>query len=501
MTVAAWHTIGQGEIGARRSCRGRLPIPLAGLVMLASVGIWAPAPIGRADPLRQPSPGTSWQWQLSGAIDLSVDAAVYDVDLFATDAATVDLLHARGRRVICYLSAGPWEDWRPDRDAFSPEVIGKDYARWPGEKWLDIRRLDLVGPPLTARLDVCRAKGFDAVEPDNVDGFEADSGFPLSADDQLRFNRWFAQQAPAHGLAVALKNDAEQASAAIPVNGSARAAQAPTSAPAPAAQAPTSASTPAQMYGVTLDSIDDVPAIVDSLGALRHRPTTRIVFDKEHDATFYADGVRNIHAVSGTLGQLLDSTDVEAVSVDTVAARARGFMATLGDAVDIWEIGNEINGWPWLGQTPDVIAKMTTAFDVVDAAGRPTALTLYYNQGCVDDPDHEMFTWTEANVPSRMRQQLAYVLISYYEDDCSGLQPDWPAVFDRLGRLFPNSKLGFGEVGTRDPTRKAAYMRRYYAMRLDNPAWIGGFFWWWGREDVVPRSQPLWAVLDESFGP
>lgn len=256
-----------------------------------------------------------------------------------------------------------------------------------------------------------------------------------------------------------------------------------------------------RLYGVTIDSIDGLPEIVDALAALRQRPTTRIVFDKEQDAAFYADAVHQIHGVSGTLGQLLDSTDVQPLSTQAVALRAREFLAALGSDVDIWEIGNEINGWPWLGETQVVVAKMTTAFDVIDAAGRQTALTLYYNQGCVEDPGHEMFMWAEANIPPRMRQRLSYLLVSFYEDDCPGANPDWPSVFNRLGQLFPQSQLGFGEVGTRDPMRKAEFIRRYYGMQLDHPRWVGGFFWWWGREDVVPRTQPLWTVLDQSLNP
>jgi hypothetical protein len=58
---------------------------------------------------------------------------------------------------------------------------------------------------------MCRRKGFDAVEPDNVDGFENRTGFPLRAHDQLAFNRWLARAAHRRGLAVLLKNDADQA--------------------------------------------------------------------------------------------------------------------------------------------------------------------------------------------------------------------------------------------------------------------------------------------------
>lgn len=165
----------------------------------ASRGIWRPAV------------GVTWQWQLTGLpLDLAVDAEVYDVDLFTTDASTVAALHTRGRTVICYLSAGGWEDWRPDAAAFPAAVIGKPLDGWPGEKWLDIRRLDVLGPIIEARLDLCRDKGFDAVEPDNIDGYINDTGFPLSYTDQLRYNVWLADAAHARGLSIGLKNDLDQ---------------------------------------------------------------------------------------------------------------------------------------------------------------------------------------------------------------------------------------------------------------------------------------------------
>ncbi len=138
-----------------------------------------------------------------------MDAAVYNIDGFDTSASTVASLHAQGRRVICYFSAGSWEEWRPDAATFPAEVLGRSNG-WPGERWLDIRRLDILAPIMGARLDMCKSKGFDAVDADNVDGYTNATGFPLTAADQLRFNRWLAQAAHARGLSIGLKNDLDQ---------------------------------------------------------------------------------------------------------------------------------------------------------------------------------------------------------------------------------------------------------------------------------------------------
>ena len=159
----------------------------------------------------RPSPSTTWQWQLTGLpIDRSVEAEMYDIDLFDTDAATVAVLHAEGRKVVCYVNAGGWEDWRSDAARFPDEVIGANLDDWEGERWLDIRRIDVLGPIMEARMDSCKAKGFDGIEPDNVDGFLNDTGFPLSYGDQLRYNIWLAETAHQRGLSIGLKNDMEQ---------------------------------------------------------------------------------------------------------------------------------------------------------------------------------------------------------------------------------------------------------------------------------------------------
>lgn len=154
----------------------------------------------------QPAAGTTWQWQLMGPIDQAQPVQVYDVD-WEVDPSVVASLHAAGKKVICYVSVGAWEDWRPDAANVTSAVIGADYAGWPGEKYLDIRAAE-VRAFTAARFDVCKAKGFDAIEPDNMDVFElgAASGFPLTEADGLAYARWLAGEAHARGLGIGQKN-------------------------------------------------------------------------------------------------------------------------------------------------------------------------------------------------------------------------------------------------------------------------------------------------------
>jgi hypothetical protein len=156
-----------------------------------------------------PPPGTTWQWQLDGVIDTSLEVAMYDIDLVEASGETIDQLKADGRVVICYFSAGSRESFRPDADQFPPEAVGKTLDGWPDERWLDVRD-PTVRAVMEARLDLAAAKRCDGVEPDNVDAYLNASGFPLTAADQLDFNRFLAAAAHARHLSVGLKNDVEQ---------------------------------------------------------------------------------------------------------------------------------------------------------------------------------------------------------------------------------------------------------------------------------------------------
>lgn len=159
-----------------------------------------------------PTPGMSWQWQLDTPVDTSVTAQVYDIDLFDNDYSVVDELHQQGRKVICYMDAGTWEQWRDDAGDFPSEVLGNSLDEWQDERWLDIGQIDLLAPIMRARLDMCKEKGFDAVEPDNIDGYDNNTGFSITYLDQLAYNIWLANEAHKRGLSIALKNDSEQTS-------------------------------------------------------------------------------------------------------------------------------------------------------------------------------------------------------------------------------------------------------------------------------------------------
>jgi hypothetical protein len=166
--------------------------------------------------LYQPALNTSWQWQIGSLPSASslLNVQMYDVDGEDASAALVTTMHSKGIKAVCYFSAGTYENWRGDAKSFPASVQGKGNG-WPGEKWLDIRAAALK-PVMTARIQMCKDKGFDAIEPDNIDGYTNSTGFPLTAADQLSYNEWLANTAHSFGLAAALKNDGDQVKQLVP---------------------------------------------------------------------------------------------------------------------------------------------------------------------------------------------------------------------------------------------------------------------------------------------
>ena len=159
----------------------------------------------------RPAVAATWQWQLLGAINTAYDVDLYDIDLFDTSETLIASLQASGKRVLCYFSAGSFEDFRSDAASFPSQVLGNALDDFPNERWLDIRSSSVL-TIMEARLDMAVAKGCDGVEPDNMAGFDNNSGFSLTSADQLTFNRTIANEAHERGLSVGLKNDLDQVS-------------------------------------------------------------------------------------------------------------------------------------------------------------------------------------------------------------------------------------------------------------------------------------------------
>lgn len=158
----------------------------------------------------RPEVGASFHIQYTGRVNLNLPVAVYNLDAETTTKAQVDQLKARGVRTICYINAGAHENWRSDRGKFPSRVLGRALDGWPGERWLDIRQRDVLVPIMAARMDLCASKGFDAIDPDNTDGWQQSTGFAIGAADQIAYQRALADEAHKRGLAIGVKNNIEQ---------------------------------------------------------------------------------------------------------------------------------------------------------------------------------------------------------------------------------------------------------------------------------------------------
>lgn len=232
------------------------------------------------------------------------------------------------------------------------------------------------------------------------------------------------------------------------------------------------------------------------------------MFDENVNASYYAAPLASIHPVSNVMGELLDSSYVKQTSTSDYVARARSYLATLGNEVDIWEVGNEVNG-NWLGSYPDVSAKINGAFDVANNAGKKTALTLYYNPNNVDGPGEPTpVEFSQQYVPADMRAGLDYVWLSYYETDFNNYRPSaavLTALFQQLHALYPNAVLGFGEIGLNRPATSStlsqarSIMSYYYGLSIPLPYYCGGYFWWYGAQDVFGTNALMPSHFDAAL--
>jgi hypothetical protein len=163
-----------------------------------------------------PVPKTvTWHLDIENPVDVTVNATWFDVDLWDNVSTTlISDLHTRGRKVVCYFSAGSGENWRPDYGSIPRAALGNPLDGWAGEKWLDVRNAG-VRTVMSKRMDRAKTAGCDGVDPDNVDGWQNDTGFPLKSADQLDFNRFLAKEAHARGMVVSLKNDVDQIGALV----------------------------------------------------------------------------------------------------------------------------------------------------------------------------------------------------------------------------------------------------------------------------------------------
>jgi hypothetical protein len=157
-------------------------------------------------------------YDIDGFDNTGTDNGDESSSLSSSGSPVVKELHKLGDHVSCYIDVGTAENWRPDYSEFPAAVLGRDNG-WPGERWLDIAPgpyLSAVQRIMTARFRMCADNGFDAVEPDNIDGAENETGFAITIPEQIAYDKWVATTVHALGMSVAQKNFEDQSTSLEP---------------------------------------------------------------------------------------------------------------------------------------------------------------------------------------------------------------------------------------------------------------------------------------------
>lgn len=117
----------------------------------------------------KPTAGTTWNIQLAEVPPASAaddDAyKVWDFDMAEATTELIEAFHAKNHSVICYFSAGSWEDNRIDASEFPEASLGKIMNGWKHEKWVDTRNQG-VRDLMRKRIQQAKDKGCDGVDPD-----------------------------------------------------------------------------------------------------------------------------------------------------------------------------------------------------------------------------------------------------------------------------------------------------------------------------------------------
>mmetsp|Transcript_7709 Transcript_7709/g.13533 ORF Transcript_7709/g.13533 Transcript_7709/m.13533 type:complete len:364 (+) Transcript_7709:191-1282(+) len=139
---------------------------------------------GQADRVKL-SPGSTWgntaYGTKSGGVEngtLGYQIMLVDPDF---DGNLIPILKARKNTIVmCYLSVGTIEPYRPYFQSLSPEKLEKwqslsmgSVKHFDNEMYLDIRQEETLIPLIRERLEILKSQGCDAVEPDNLDCYQA----------------------------------------------------------------------------------------------------------------------------------------------------------------------------------------------------------------------------------------------------------------------------------------------------------------------------------------
>jgi hypothetical protein len=171
--------------------------------------MWPGAGVARA--VTPPPANGSFDYQLGGAYPLPAGTQIVTRDRTASPEP--------GVYSICYVNAFQTQPeqlkwWRAHHSSLLLKRRGREVQDpgWPGEVLLDTssaHRRAGIARVLGAWIDGCARKGFQAVEPDNLDTWTRSKG-RLTSSDNFALARRLISRAHRAGLAIAQKNAAEK---------------------------------------------------------------------------------------------------------------------------------------------------------------------------------------------------------------------------------------------------------------------------------------------------
>lgn len=150
----------------------------------------------------RPEPLSSWQIQLTGTLDTSLDVQNFTCDLDSPP-SVFDALHAAESLVLCYFSAGTRESFRDDADDFPESSLGDSLPDYPDERWVDVRDAT-VRRIMEARLVRAAEVGCDGIHASGLGAFAANTGLTFERADAVAFARWLSSVAHENGLSIGL---------------------------------------------------------------------------------------------------------------------------------------------------------------------------------------------------------------------------------------------------------------------------------------------------------
>ena len=247
-----------------------------------------------------------------------------------------------------------------------------------------------------------------------------------------------------------------------------------------------------KVYGLTVDSVwGNVPDIVAALKTLPVKPWVRIVFDYPLQPSDYYPAVSEIAPYAVIVGQPSDSTYNAQMTVEQYRARFQAFVTGLPQ-INIWETCNECNG-DWLGANAS--AQADAATDVVKSAGKKAFFTPYWNTATCADAHGPYVAWIQKNISAAVKTESDYVMPSIYGSDCDGPEPtyaDLDAMVQTFATMFPNAQVGIGEYGKQGSVTILQY---YLGYNNANPRYIFAGLYWYGAQDLIPKTKPMWPVF------